>query len=128
MDIEHIYPTGYQRQEALAARPSADELGLLKGDGSFSFSDFFDVFNPLQQIPVVSSIYRSLTGETISAGARIAGGFLMGGPIGFMASAINAGIEAATGDDVVEHVIAMVTGSSEHQYAFNAYQKAQNLG
>jgi hypothetical protein len=128
MDIQYIYPTGNYRQEMLAARPSADELGLLKGDGSFSFGDFLDFINPLQQLPVVSNIYRSLTGDTISTGARLAGGFLMGGPIGFMVAAINAGLESATGGDMVEHVVAMVSGSSEHQYAMNAYQKASELG
>jgi len=128
MDIQYIYPSGNQRQEQLAARPSAAELGLLKSDGMFSFGDLIDLVNPLQQMPIVGSIYRSLTGDTISTGARLAGGFLMGGPIGFMVAAINAGFEAATGDDIASTMIAMVTGSSDHQYAMNAYQRAAELG
>jgi hypothetical protein len=128
MDIQYIYPTGNQRQEALNARSSAEELGLLNGDGMFSFGDLVDLVNPLQQLPIIGSIYRSLTGDTVSTGARLAGGFLMGGPIGFMVAAINAGLEGATGGDVAEHVYAMVAGSSGHQYAMNAYQKADQLG
>jgi len=127
MDIEFVYPSANRRQEHLDARPSADELGLLKGDGGFSFSDLIDVINPLQQLPVIGSLYRSLTGDTISTGARLAGGFLMGGPVGFMMAAINAGLEAATGGDMTEHMMAVMSGKGEQQYAMRAYQNAQNL-
>ena len=41
-----------------------------------------DVVNPLQHIPVVSSIYRRMTGDQISGAAMIAGGALFGGPLG----------------------------------------------
>lgn len=127
MEIQYIYPTGTKREDALEARSSAEELGLLKSDGAFSFGDLLDLVNPLQQIPIVSSLYRSLTGDTLSTGARLAGGFLMGGPVGFMVAAINAGLEGATGGDVVDHMYAMIAGSSDHQYAMNAYQKANQL-
>ncbi|MGB6086494.1 MAG: hypothetical protein WBF74_07845, partial [Parvibaculum sp.] len=33
--------------------------------GEFGFSDFLDVINPLQHIPIVSSIYRELTGDEL---------------------------------------------------------------
>jgi hypothetical protein len=128
MDIAYTYPTGNDRLDRLAARPSADELGLLKSDGMFSFKDMIDVVNPLQQLPIVGSIYRYLSGDSISAGARMAGGFLMGGPVGFVTAAINAGLEAATGGDVADHLYAMIAGSSQNQYAMNAYQKAAELG
>jgi hypothetical protein len=128
MDIEYVYPTGTSGLDRCNNdRLSACELGLSKSDGSLSFKDMIDVVNPLQQLPIVGSIYRALTGDTISTGARLAGGFLLGGPIGFMVAAINAGLEAATGDDIGEHMYAMVTGSSDHQYAMNAYQKAGEL-
>ncbi len=55
------------------------------GEGG-SFMDFLgnllDVVNPLQHIPVVSSIYRRVTGDQISGAAMIAGGALYGGPLG----------------------------------------------
>src|ERR1700722_4577543 len=33
---------------------------------NFTFADFLDAINPLQHIPVVSSVYRQATGETIN--------------------------------------------------------------
>lgn len=77
-------------------------------DESFGFWDFIDIINPLQHIPVVSTIYRDLTGDTISAPARIAGGMLYGGPLGFAASIGNAIVEEASGQDIGEIAMAMV--------------------
>ncbi len=75
---------------------------------SFGFWDFIDIINPLQHIPVVSTIYRDLTGDTISAPARIAGGMLYGGPLGFASSIGNAIVEETAGQDVGEIAMAMV--------------------
>lgn len=56
------------------------------GGAGGSFMDFLgalvDVVNPLQHIPVVSTIYRRLTGDQIGGAAMIAGGALYGGPLG----------------------------------------------
>ncbi|MGB1881890.1 MAG: hypothetical protein ACPHTD_14335 [Gammaproteobacteria bacterium] len=52
------------------------------GDNGLDFLDVLDLVNPLQHIPVVSTLYRSLTGDQISPGMRVAGGVLYGGPIG----------------------------------------------
>lgn len=77
---------------------------------SLGFEDLLDVVNPLQHIPIVSNIYREMTGDEISAPARILGGFLFGGPIGFVASAANAIAEEATGRDLGEAAIATLFG------------------
>ena len=74
----------------------------------FGFWDFVDIINPLQHIPVVSTIYRELTGDEISAPARIMGGALYGGPLGFAASIGNAIVEEVTGKDAGEIAMAMV--------------------
>lgn len=74
----------------------------------FGFWDFVDIINPLQHIPVVATIYRELTGDEISAPARIMGGALYGGPLGFAASIGNAIMEEVTGKDAGEIAIAMV--------------------
>ncbi|WP_068418060.1 hypothetical protein [Labrenzia sp. OB1] len=54
--------------------------------GSFNFGDFLDVINPLQHIPGIAELYRSVTNDRISDDARKAGnafyGFALGGPIG----------------------------------------------
>ena len=88
-------PDGASRLEAArAAGPSAD----------FSFWDLLDVINPLQHIPIVSSIYRRLTGDEISPHARILGATLYGGPIGLIASTQIALLEQASGHSI-EHVV-----------------------
>ncbi len=63
------------------------EKGNTSEDTSFGVSDLIDMINPLQHIPIVSQIYRSLTGDTIGAVAEIVGGALFGGPVGAVASA-----------------------------------------
>jgi hypothetical protein len=68
-----------------------------------AFREFLSELNPLQYIPVIGTLYRAATGDTIPEAARTAGSlvvsFLTGGPIG---AAINIGavaIEKATGID-----------------------------
>ncbi|MEP4884867.1 MAG: hypothetical protein ABJ215_00715, partial [Alphaproteobacteria bacterium] len=45
-----------------------------QGDGEGFFSTLLDIVNPLQHIPLVSSLYREITGDEISPSARIVGG------------------------------------------------------
>ncbi|MDV7339858.1 hypothetical protein RYZ26_09655 [Terasakiella sp. A23] len=80
------------------------------GDDGFSFWDFVDMVNPLQHIPVVATAYRSLTGDEIDPGARLAGGTLYGGPIGLAASTFNVVLEHNTGKDMGDHVVAWFDG------------------
>ena len=35
------------------------------GPDGFTFLDMLDIINPLQHIPVVSTLYRAITGDTI---------------------------------------------------------------
>jgi len=58
------------------------------GDDGLTFADVIDIVNPLQHIPIVSTFYRKLTGDTIDPAIRIAGGALFGGPLGALASTI----------------------------------------
>ncbi len=82
----------------------AETAGAFDGvaDGSFlgkdglSFADLLDVINPLHHLPVIGELYRSITGDTISAPARMAGGTIYGGPIGFVSSLVNTVVEEAT--------------------------------
>src|SRR5215470_10031750 len=79
---------------------SLEQVGqALFGKDGPSFRDLLGAINPLQHIPVVGNIYRAITGDTLSPGARMAGGALYGGPIGALAGAINAAIEGGTGKD-----------------------------
>ncbi|MEC8776443.1 MAG: hypothetical protein VXX79_16545, partial [Pseudomonadota bacterium] len=75
-------------------------------DGGPGLADLIDVINPLQHIPVVSSIYRAITGDEISPAARLAGGALFGGPIGLAGAYVSGVVEDATDTSIGEIVIA----------------------
>jgi hypothetical protein len=102
----------------IAARPQAVQLvpngapvaPSAKSEG-VSFSDVLDAVNPLQHIPVVSSVYRAATGSSISAIAQIAGGALFGGLAGgvisgVVASVADVAVKEISGKNVAEHVVA----------------------
>jgi len=84
----------------------------------FSFHDLLDTVNPLQHIPLVSSIYRAVTGDEINPAARVAGDILYGAALGG-ASAIfggvgavaDAALEAETGKDSGGLIVATLFGS-----------------
>ena len=44
------------------------------GEDGFNFFDLLDIINPLQHIPILSGLYRKITGDEISPGARMMGG------------------------------------------------------
>ena len=79
----------------------------------FSFGDLLSVINPLQHIPIVGSIYRAITGDTIHPVSRILGGALFGGPIGLVSSIASAIYEQVTGSDIGAQAIAFLTPSSD---------------
>lgn len=72
----------------------------------FSFGDLLDLINPLQHIPIVSTIYRDITGDKIGQAAKITGDTLFGGVIGLVASLFDTSLQAATGKDTGETVVA----------------------
>lgn len=77
---------------------------------SMGFGDFLDMINPLQHIPVVSTLYRELTGDTISEPARMAGGALWGGPAGVIGALANSITAGETGGDIGATAMAMLRG------------------
>lgn len=81
-------------------------------DDGFSFDDFLDMINPLQHLPLVSTLYREMTGDQIEPAARIVGGAIYGGPVGAGISLAEAVIEQATGDDIGGHVVSMFQDSA----------------
>ncbi|BAI76454.1 hypothetical protein AZL_e01090 (plasmid) [Azospirillum sp. B510] len=85
-------------------KPPAEPEETLADRMSVGFDDLIDVVNPLQQLPVVGSVYREATGETISIPARLAGGFLFGGLPGLIGSAAMVAFEEITGDTVLGHI------------------------
>lgn len=120
-DFTATVPLGHQGKHNMASeafealRAARTGAGAKQVDGTsgrneLSFGDLIDTLNPLQHIPVVSSLYRQLTGDTLSPEARVAGGALYGGPIGLVASVFDAAVEAVSGADMGEHMIASMTG------------------
>lgn len=99
--------------KAAARSPSDAEKASQKGASDkphMSFWDFVDIVNPLQHIPVVGTIYREITHDTIRAPAKIAGSALYGGPIGLALAVGDQIIEAKSGKSVEGHVMALFRG------------------
>ncbi len=53
---------------------------------NLTFLDIIDAVNPLQHIPLISSIYRNISRDSISDVPKFVGGALYGGPIGLVAA------------------------------------------
>jgi hypothetical protein len=68
-----------------------------------SFHDILSALNPLQYLPVVGTIYRAVTGDTIPEPLRRLGSLLvsglLGGPIGVVVSLVMTAAEKITGVD-----------------------------
>lgn len=95
-----------------------ESVNLWAGDEGITFSDFLDVINPLQHLPIISSIYRAVTGDEISLGARLLGGALFGGPIGIVTAGVNAAFEEISGGNIAEHAVALfeeITGTGDEK-------------
>ena len=84
----------------------ADPSFTLFGDDGFSFFDLIDIINPHQHIPIVSSIYRHVTGDELDAAPRVLGSALFGGAIGAVAALVNVVVDEATGKDIGDHALA----------------------
>ena len=95
--------------------PAAPSQAPAKSDDGwdFSFKNLLDIVNPLQHIPIVSAIYRKLTGDIPATPEKIAGDTLYGGVIGFVSSLADSAFEAVTGKDFGDTVLAFFTGGDK---------------
>ncbi len=75
-----------------------------------SFDEVLNSINPMHHIPVVSTIYRAVTGDTIGFGPRLIGAAILGGPVGLIIAGITAFIEELSGGTISEHVAALFEG------------------
>ncbi|HEY4124539.1 MAG TPA: hypothetical protein VGM36_08000 [Rhizomicrobium sp.] len=108
-----IFQQQFDQRAAVAAsrgEPAPAKAASNDDDSGFSFDDFLDVINPLQHLPVISTIYRALTHDTIKPVERIAGDTLYGGLWGFVSSVANVAFEKITGKDFGDTAIALLTG------------------
>lgn len=112
MTVEYIWIQGENGATMMAKQPEPDPKGLF-GDKGMTFKDALDIINPLQQLPIIGSIYRSITGDTISDGARLVGGGIYGlGVLGVIGAAVSSAVEQTTGSDPGGTAIAMIQGKS----------------
>ena len=95
---------------ALSLAEEAD--GRNSADKSFGFFDLVDMINPLQHIPIVSTIYRTVTGDTIKPVAQIIGGAAFGGVLGAASGIANAIVTEATGADIGQNIINLAMGDT----------------
>jgi hypothetical protein len=95
---------------ALSASASTKQsfLSRLWGEDGFSFGDILDALNPLQHLPIVSTLYRAFTGDAIAPAPRVLGDALFGGPIGAAAGVVNAALKYLSGKDAGEHMLALL--------------------
>ena len=99
----HAYAPG-------GATPAGEKPDIVienAADDEYGFDDVLDVINPLQHLPVIGTIYRKLTGDTIKPISDIIGGGIFGGPVGAVASTVNAIVKNRTGRDVAENAFAL---------------------
>ena len=86
-----------------APRPGAENFF-----GAGGFQEVLSALNPLQHLPLIGTLYRAITGDTLSPGARLAGGVLYGGPIGLVSAVFNNIVEEASGRDVGANMLALL--------------------
>src|SRR5215469_11914470 len=93
-----------------SALPQPTHGQSLWSHGSFGFKDLLDIVNPLQHLPIIGSVYRYLTGDEPSGGARIVGDAIYGGPIGFGVGVVTTMLTDEDGHDLGERALAAVFG------------------
>ena len=77
---------GYATPPDGAGPIGPDQAWPVPAEGSFG--DVLRGLNPLHHLPVVGTIYRMVTGETIPTTMRIAGAALVGGPLGMLGAGL----------------------------------------
>ena len=105
------------QHQYVSTDPNGPKRGLVEsafGDDGFGFDDVIAAINPLQQLPIISTIYRAITGDTIDVAPRLIGGAIYGGFFGFISAAVNAAVESSTGHDIGENVRLALFGEPDN--------------
>lgn len=85
-----------------------------------------DTLNPLQHIPIIGGLYRSVSGDNLSSAGMVLGGLLFGGPVGFLAGTAAAVFSAVTQPDTIDQTAGVATATLTTQ-ATKAYAKAGSI-
>lgn len=86
------------------AAPAAQDAGGFSLNTAFH--DLLDIVNPLQHLPVIGTLYRAITGDTMGTVEKIAGDALYGGLWGAVGAVADTAFEAVTGKDFGSTVLA----------------------
>ncbi len=114
----------YEDENRVDALSYAAQYNTAGGDEEFGFGDLLDMINPLQHIPVVSRIYRHITGDHIKPVSQVVGDTIYGGPAGGAISLTNVIVAHETGRDIPGNVLAMAKGEEIH-YRSDAVDKPE---
>jgi hypothetical protein len=93
---------------ATSSANSGKPLLTTGADGKSFFENVLDIVNPLEHLPVVSTIYHAITGNQSGDVEKIAGDTLYGGPIGLLSSVADVAFEKITGKNFGDTMLAMV--------------------
>lgn len=100
------------------------------GKDGFSFKSIVDAINPLQNIPIVSNIYRAITGDETEGGSKLLGGAIFGGAVGFVTAFFNDFAKEKTGNDIAGNIYADLSapniGKASGQYEAAKKLEAEN--
>jgi hypothetical protein len=96
------------------------------GENGLDLGDLLDVINPLQHIPVISSIYRNLTGDEISPAARLAGGTLYGGPVGLVSAFVSGVVEDAADMTIGDVIVAAFSDEDDTKIELHVSTTSQD--
>lgn len=108
--VQPTTPTPASAVVTAAAQSSSD-------DDSDFFHNLLEIVNPLQHLPIVSTIYRNLTGDKINTLDKLAGDALYGGAIGFASSVADTVFQGITGKDFGDTVYGFLTGKGDDAVA-----------
>jgi hypothetical protein len=119
--IQTLQSTGPAPANAEAALARSDNMpDEIPSDGQnekeeadLTFDDLIDVINPLHHLPVISTIYRAITGDQISVHARGMGGGLCGGPIGLLTAGATMAVEEASDMSASNTLASLFSGEDD---------------
>jgi hypothetical protein len=103
-----------------SARVDRSAADMSDSDDNLGFSDVLDILNPLQHIPLVGTIYREATGDTIKPAEQLVGDLIYGGLTGTLllsgvASVASLAFEQQTGKEPVVMVADAVFGTDDSE-------------
>ena len=105
----HMNSLKPQPKAAATADASTDKpLITTSADGKSFFENMLDIVNPLEHLPIVSTIYHAITGNQSGDLEKMAGDTLYGGPMGLASSVADIAFEKITGKSFGDTVMSWV--------------------